>query len=118
MAFLNGWAVRNWSDNPSVLDDRVTIWQIGRGGWVGTAHAVLLGMTAEAFLANKVHPAAAALGVVIEVMFPGRYVVAPRVNRAGRWVYGLIDQTSRKVYEGSYAQALRWLASQESVMPL
>ena len=79
---------------------------------LGTDCALLVGMTAEEFLAHKLHPAAASLGVIVEAMFPGRYIVSPRVNRKGAWVYGMIDATSAKVWEGGYCQALRWLASQ------
>ena len=70
--------------------------------------------TAAEYLAHKSYPQAAALGVALEVVAPGRYRVQPQdsYDGAGNRHYALIDDMDGGHYAFSgltYGQALVWI---------
>jgi hypothetical protein len=69
---------------------------------------------AAEYLAHKSYPQAAALGVALEVVAPGRYRVQPQDSHdgAGNRHYALIDDADGGLYAFSgltYGQALVWI---------
>jgi hypothetical protein len=71
-------------------------------------------VTAADYLAHKSYPQAAALGVALEVVAPGRYRVQPQdsYDGAGNRHYALIDDMDGGLYAFSgltYGQALVWI---------